>query len=85
MRQSCLHNHPLEALLKAQSLETAKKIMETLCRYDIKLLDCFNESYPTAVRMQLTSPAVLYYRGNLKNNYGVAIVGSRRCTDYGKP
>ena len=30
-------------------------------------------------------PILLYYKGNLCNNLeGVAIVGSRRCTDYGK-
>lgn len=75
----------LEALLNARSLETAKKTQEALGRHNIKLVDCLNEYYPAAARAQPSSPAVLYYRGTLKNSSGgVAIVGSRRCTAYGK-
>ena len=41
--------------------------------------------YPEQVKRLADAPVVLYYRGRLEvDSMGVAIIGARRCTDYGK-
>lgn len=80
-----LHVSIIDSLIESRSLEKAKKIQDNLTRHNISLLTIDNQLYPKAVRAFPTSPALLYYRGNLKeDSMGVAIVGSRRCTEYGK-
>ncbi|WP_459907884.1 DNA-processing protein DprA [Desulfotomaculum defluvii] len=75
----------IEALLISRSLVKAKKIKESLSRYNIRLLTINNELYPKEASTFPSSPVVLYYRGNLKEeSMGIAIIGSRRCTQYGK-
>lgn len=53
---------------------------------DIKLVTIKSETYPDMLRETLSPPVVLYARGNvdLLKTTCVAIVGSRRCTKYGK-
>ncbi|NLO21047.1 MAG: DNA-protecting protein DprA [Syntrophomonadaceae bacterium] len=53
--------------------------------HDIKLLTYHDCWYPITAKKYPDAPVLLYYRGSLeKYSPGVAIVGSRRCTDYGK-
>lgn len=51
-----------------------------------QLVTTEDESFPLLLRSLPACPAVLWYCGNLDvaNTAGVAIVGSRRCTSYGK-
>lgn len=46
----------------------------------------YEEDYPNNLRELYDRPNILYYKGNLPKNdrYSVAIVGSRRCSDYGR-
>ncbi|MGH4049897.1 MAG: DNA-processing protein DprA [Clostridium sp.] len=54
-------------------------------KLNIKVLTYGDSLYPTQVKDIKKSPVILYYRGNLiEESMGVAIVGSRRCTEYGK-
>lgn len=45
----------------------------------------FDQDYPENLRQTYDPPAVLYVKGKLKpeDNQAIAIVGSRRCTQYG--
>jgi len=75
----------IDSLMASRSLEKAKKIQNSLNRHDIRLLTIDDRLYPTEASAFPTSPALLYYRGNLKeDSMGVTIIGSRRCTEYGK-
>ncbi len=48
-------------------------------------MTCHNPLYPALARQSAQAPTFLYYKRKIrKNSTGVAIVGSRRCTDYGK-
>ena len=46
----------------------------------------YEDDYPRNLRELYDRPNILYYRGTLPQNdrYSVAIVGSRRCSDYGR-
>lgn len=68
-----------------KSLEESFKELEKIHKYKIKLLTYNNPLYPKMAKENPESPTLLYYKGNIKeNSIGVAIVGSRRCTRYGK-
>ena len=52
----------------------------------IKFVFPFEETYPKRLLELYDKPSILYYRGGLpdENRMSVSIVGSRRCTEYGK-
>ena len=52
----------------------------------IKQLKTTDKQYPKQLRVLKDAPKVLYYRGNLNTlnyKYAVAVVGTRRCSQYG--
>src|SRR3989338_9842076 len=53
----------------------------------IKKIDIADKEYPKQLEKNANPPKVLYYRGNLNAlnyKYSVAVVGTRRCSQYGK-
>ena len=75
----------IEILLSQRSLDTAKRVQEHMRRSGIELLTCDDPFFPSYINKFPSLPAVLYYRGDLRTlkSY-IGIVGSRRCTSYGK-
>ncbi|OPY56858.1 MAG: hypothetical protein A4E55_01930 [Pelotomaculum sp. PtaU1.Bin035] len=66
-------------------LEQAEAVAEQAAGKGIRLLPFTDPLYPAAAKAVPAAPVILYYRGQLAVNLpGVAIVGSRRCTEYGK-
>jgi len=63
-----------------------EKIMENLDRLNIKVVSVNEEYYPKLLAEITDPPHTLFYRGDLsiKNQPTLAVVGSRRYTDYGK-
>lgn len=52
---------------------------------EIKTISIQDKNYPKLLKEIKDAPEVLYYRGELKNEENCfAIVGTRRCSDYGK-
>ena len=53
---------------------------------NIKRVEIKDKNFPTPLAQIPNSPGVLYYRGDLTlgNSPIVAVVGTRRCSDYGK-
>lgn len=79
-------NKNLNAEIKDPNyLEKAKIIWAQTQKLDIKLLKMNSPEYPPHLKEIRDFPLLLYYRSSsgLKSG-GVGIVGSRRCTDYGK-
>ncbi|WP_366922114.1 DNA-processing protein DprA [Metallumcola ferriviriculae] len=68
-----------------RSLDQAESILEKALKNDMKLLTYHDPLYPVLAKEYRDAPTLLYYKGQLrKNSTGVVIVGSRRCTAYGK-
>lgn len=62
-----------------------RQILERCAKNDIKYLTFFDAEYPELLKHIYEPPTVIYYRGNLKDSgRRVAIVGTRRCSEYGK-
>lgn len=81
----------LEEEIILEFLEKRKGInpdaeMENMARHGIDALSEDDENYPKNLREIYDPPFLLYFKGNIKclNNFNVAIVGTRKPTNYGK-
>lgn len=78
-------NSTAKSIIEERSLEKAKSILDSINDLNIKLLTLDDPLYPPKAKDIEEMPILLYYKGNLvENSMGVAIVGSRRCSEYGK-
>jgi len=74
-----------DIILNSKSLVNAEEILKKCKKLNIDVLTYENSLYPIEVKGIKKAPVILYYRGNIiEDSMGIAIVGSRRCTDYGK-
>lgn len=74
-----------QTIQKAHSLDGAFSILDELQQKEIKILVYDDLLYPSTAKAVPNAPVVLYYQGTLKENHeAVSIVGSRRCSGYGK-
>lgn len=62
------------------------KELDFLRKHDIKLISITDEEYPDLLKSCADAPAFLYYRGtaDLRGRHMVAIVGTRKNTEYGR-
>ena len=63
-----------------------EKYAEYMQKHEIKMITIFDEKYPQNLRNIYDPPVVLYIRGNenIINEFSIAIIGSRICSNYGK-
>lgn len=74
-----------KAIIEQRSFEEAKTILHNSQKLNINLLTLDHDLYPDKAKNITAMPILLYYKGNLiQNSMGVGIVGSRRCSEYGK-
>ena len=75
-----------ENIVKYKSLTYLEEIKSSLEKEFIKYVSIHDESYPSNLKNIYDAPKILFYKGNLdvlKNNINLAMVGSRKCTQYG--
>lgn len=87
--EEILKNKELTArLLDGEKRRKAEKIYDTCLRNQMKITFLEKEDYPALLRQIHNPPLVLYYFGRLPSRKKpmplLSIVGSRRCTVYGK-
>ena len=71
---------------EARDFAPARWEWSTCCANDFRILLHGTDEYPTGLREMDDAPLVLYCRGRIepRDELAVAIVGSRRCTMYGR-
>lgn len=77
----------IQKILDNEKRKIAEKIYEESIKRNIKCITKDNKEYPDSLKNIYTPPLVLYTKGNiekLKNKNKIAIVGSRKCSEYGK-
>jgi DNA processing protein len=76
----------IEAIRKLRQRTTPEAIFERLRRLTVAPLTLLDEAYPGNLRHVADPPPVLFVRGSLlpDDSAAVALVGTRRATDYGK-
>ncbi len=68
-----------------RSLDQALRLQESIFKQEINILTIQDANYPEQLLQYLKAPTILYYKGKLKDSKaGVAVVGARRCSSYGK-
>ncbi|WP_326909186.1 DNA-processing protein DprA [Sedimentibacter sp. MB31-C6] len=62
------------------------KLIKKLEEQNAKIITYFDLAYPKKLRNINGAPYILYYKGNLNcaNNLSIAVIGSRKATNYGK-
>jgi DNA processing protein len=67
-------------------LEAADKQCELCDTQNVRIISFWDDDYPALLKEIFYPPTLLYVRGRLQapDAAAVAIVGTRRCTDYGK-
>lgn len=74
-----------ESIIKSKDLDSCKKILENCEKQNIGVVTYKEKQFPSNISKCSNTPILLYFKGDLLENIsGVAIVGSRRCSDYGK-
>ncbi|HHW36321.1 MAG TPA: DNA-protecting protein DprA [Bacillales bacterium] len=80
-----LSTRALQSLTQSHSLDKAKYMKEKCDKQKVKILTIDSQNYVEIAKGCPESPIVLYYKGVVRPiRDSIAIVGSRRCTDYGK-
>jgi len=68
-----------------RSLDQAFRLQESIFKQGINILTIHDVNYPQQLLQYLKAPTILYYKGKLRDSLsGVAVVGARRCSSYGK-
>lgn len=75
-----------EAILTFDGHDAVEREMERAEQFDATLVPPWEDRFPTRLREIYDPPALLWMRGNLRPNEEpmITIVGTRRCTDYGR-
>jgi len=72
-------------IIQSKDLTKAEAILKSCYDKNIKISNINDNYFPETLKKYDDNPILLYYKGNLDSKLiGVAIVGSRRCTEYGK-
>lgn len=76
----------LEAFLDYRSRINPGEVFDRLNKLGIHLVSLMEEDYPKNLKEIYNPPFVLYVRGKLtkEDELSIAVIGSRRATDYGK-
>lgn len=75
----------MEALMAHRSLKRAEDILTRAKEHRIRLLTFADPRYPIHAKGCPESPILLYYRGDVRDfREAAAVVGTRRCSAYGK-
>ncbi len=75
------------ASLSEKSLDRAIEIYEFCKKHSVGIVSYFDENYPRLLKDISSPPVLLYYRGTLPDfdrEFGVACVGTRAVSDYGR-
>lgn len=72
--------------ISARTKIIPEKIFEKIKREKINIITLGSENYPRLLKEIYSPPPLLYYKGTIKkdDDFNIAIVGTRKFTNYGK-
>lgn len=71
-------------ILRMNPEKIAGKMLREMDKDGIQLLTLYSDSYPSLLKEIYDPPPVLYFKGELKDDVCLGVVGTRRPTTYGK-
>jgi len=83
-RTKLLTDKNIQEILDNKKRERVNKIYELMTKHNIKMINIFDDKYPYNLKQIYDPPIALYYKGKFElDDFAIAIVGSRRTTNYG--
>lgn len=84
--EDILTKEQCDIVLDKRYRENLEKYVEYMEKNGIKMITIKDKKYPQKLYNIFDPPVVLYVQGNenILNNPGIAIIGSRSCSNYGK-
>lgn len=75
-----------EAIVKADVIKQAEEELKYVTDNGIQPIFFTDSAYPERLKQCIDAPALMYFNGNANLNHPkiIAVVGTRRATDYGK-
>jgi DNA processing protein len=74
----------IKEILDINKRERVNQIYQLMLKHNIKMINIFDDKYPNNLKQIYDPPIALYYKGKFQiNDFTIAIVGSRRTTNYG--
>ena len=75
-----------EAIVKADVMGKAEEELKYITENSIQPIFFTDAAYPERLKQCMDAPALMYFNGNANLNHPkiIAVVGTRRATDYGK-
>ncbi len=73
-----------EGIELSRELKRAEEEIKKAKKLGVRIVPFTSENYPKRLLNISQPPAVLYVKGELKEEPAVAVVGSRRCSSYGR-
>lgn len=74
----------MEEILNREKRDRVDSVNDLMLKNDIKIITILDTNYPEKLKQIYDPPVVLYYRGKLRlSEFSIAIVGSRKTTNYG--
>lgn len=74
----------VQKLIETRSHLNPNEYVESIKNSGINWLTLFDDDYPVLLKQIYDPPIVLFYKGNLKYEKAIAVVGTRKITGYGK-
>jgi len=86
LHQAGLDDRSCRELISARSTLNLEHIAEALVKEGINTTTPEQDDYPPLLKEIYDPPPILYYRGTLpdERSYPIGVVGTRKCTPYGK-
>ncbi|MBC7195546.1 MAG: DNA-protecting protein DprA [Caldisericia bacterium] len=80
-----IKNDEVYKLFQDFNFDKEKKEIENFYKKGINFISFLDENFPESLKEIYDPPIALFYKGVLKKSFiGVSIVGTRRCSEYGK-
>ena len=81
-----LSKKQIDNFFQFRQKHSPENLFEELTKENIEILTIKDEAYPTQLKEIASAPPVLYIRGDrdILSNKSIAIVGSRKFTEYGR-
>lgn len=80
-----IKNDSIHEKFEKLNFDDERKELEKFIKNGINLVTFLDENYPEILKNIYDPPIALFYKGKLKRNFlGVCIVGTRRCSEYGR-
>ncbi|MFW6389782.1 MAG: DNA-processing protein DprA, partial [Halanaerobiales bacterium] len=74
-----------EKIVEQRKIINIDKLLKDLDKNNIKYITLDDDNYPEQLKNIYDPPPVIYYKGNnILSSFSVAVIGSRRCTAYGR-